>query len=1004
MPERPIQPEINREHDWPLSRLPDLMARRVQEVLLVSSAYDAFILEEDGLLTELIFSEYLDLGLSHAPQVTRASSAEEALQLIRTRSFDLVITMLRLGDMNVSVFRRTVRELRPDLPVVLLIANELELAPLGERRELSGIDGLFVWNGEPRIFLAIIKLLEDRWNVEADTETGGVGVVILVEDSVRYRSTLLPIMYTELVRQTRSVMAEGLNRMQKLLRLRARPKILVAETFEQGMELYQLYREYIFGVITDVSFLREGRPDPQAGIEFIRQIRRDNPDVPALLQSSDPDNRRLAEALQTGFLHKRSPTLHADVREFMLRNFGFGDFVFRTPDGSEVARAADLRSMARVLAEVPAESLEFHARRNHFSNWLRARGEFLLARRLRPRKVSEFSDLEALRRYLILAFEEAVRLNRRGVVAEFSRERFDPGVGFARIGAGSLGGKARGLAFVNALLARHPLDPHFPGVRVHVPRCVVIGTTVFDEFLELNQLRPAALRELEDAQIMQAFLAAGLPADVRDDLRTFLETADYPLAVRSSALLEDSPDYPFAGVYETLMLPNNEADAEARLEQLCRAVRLVYASTFYRSAQRYLGTTPHPAESQKMAVLVQQIVGLQHGQYFYPNFSGVVRSYNFYPFGQMRPEEGVACVVLGLGRMVVEGGPSLRFCPAHPHVLPQLGLGREFLDVSQRDFYAIDLTRQLEVSASQRRDPVVRLELDAAERHGTLAPLGSVWSEENECFYDGIYREGVRAVTFAHVLKSDLFPLAEVLRHLLDLGRQGMGGPVEIEFAVNLTRKPAEFAVLQMRPYGAGREDRPVELEEPPSGQVLCYSEQALGNGILGGICDIVYVRPETFDAARTREIAAELSAVNDELRSARRPFLLIGPGRWGSSNPWLGIPVAWADISAARIIVETALDHQTEGGRGKSQGFAPDPSCGSHFFHNLTASGTAYLTIHPRGGRGWIDWPWLEAQPAQGGGRFIRHVRLPQPLEARIDGRSSRGAVLKCSTRSEMS
>jgi CheY-like chemotaxis protein len=764
MPDRLAQSNIVSGHDWRLSRLPNLMARRVEKVLLVSSAYDAFILEEDGLLTELIFSEYIDLGLSNAPQVTRASSAEEALQLIRASHFDLVITMLRLGDMNVAAFGRAVRELRPGLPVVLLIANELELAPLGERRELSSIDSLYVWNGEPKIFLAIIKLLEDRWNVENDTETGGVGVVILVEDSVRYRSTLLPIMYSELVRQTRSVMAEGLNRMQRLLRLRARPKILVAETFEQGMELYQRYREYIFGVIADVSFLREGRPDPLAGIEFIRQIKRDNPDVPALLQSSDPGNRYLAEAVQTSFLHKRSPTLHEDVREFMLRNFGFGDFVFRMPDGHEVARAADLRSMARVLAEVPPESLEFHARRNHFSNWLRARGEFLLARRLRPRKVSEFSNLETLRRYLILAFEEAVRQNRRGVVADFSRERFDPGVSFARIGAGSLGGKARGLAFIDALLARNPLEHRFSGVRIYVPRCVVIGTSVFDEFLELNHLRPAALRALEDARITGAFLAAELPEDVRDDLRAFLETVRYPLAVRSSALLEDSPDYPFAGVYETHMLPNNDADGEARLEQLCQAVRLVYASAFYRRAQRYLGTTPHPMESQRMGVIVQQIVGSPHEHYFYPSFAGVVRSYNFYPFGQMRPEEGVACVALGLGKLVVEGGPSLRFCPLHPHVLPQLGLGREFLDASQREFYAIDLTGPVHVSESGQYGTIVRLGLEAAERHGTLAALGSVWSEENECFYDGIYREGVRAVTFAHVLKSDLFPLAEVLR------------------------------------------------------------------------------------------------------------------------------------------------------------------------------------------------------------------------------------------------
>ncbi len=977
--------DVSAGHDWRLGRFPNLMPRRIEQILLVSSAYDAFILEEDGLLTELIFSEYVDLGLTHAPRVIRVTNGEEALALLRQRSFDLVITMLRVGDMDVSAFSRAVRELRPALPVVLLIANELELARLGDRRAELGVDGIYVWQGDAKLFLAIIKATEDRWNVGQDTEVGGVGVIILVEDSVRYRSTLLPLMYSELVQQTRAVMTEGLNRMQKLLRLRARPKILMAETFEEGMEHYRRYQEYIFGLITDVSFARGGRQDPQAGIELIRIIREENPDLPVLLQSSDPRNRELATSLAASFLHKRSTTLLHDLREFMLRNFGFGDFVFRTADGREVARASDLRSMARVLADVPAEVLEYHARRNHFSNWLRARTEFVLARRLRPRKVSEFSNLEALRKYLIMAFDEVQRQNRRGVVEDFSRERFDPTASFARIGGGSLGGKARGLAFIDALLARHQLDRQFPDVRIFVPRSVVIGTAIFDEFLDRNRLRRPELYTADEQKLREQFLAAEFPDRVLADLRALLEIVRYPLAVRSSSLLEDSQFYPFAGVYGTYMLPNNHPDLAVRLWQLCEAIKLVFASTFFPSARQYLETTPHHLEAQKMAVIIQQAVGRPHEHYFYPDFAGVVRSYNFYPFGHMKPEDGVASVALGLGKTVVEGGEALRFSPAHPQVLPQLTDGKQFLDQSQRRFFAIDLERA-DCSPTAGEDAAIaELDLDTAESHGTLGAIGSVWSPENQAFYDGIHRPGVRAVTFAHVLKSDLFPLAELLRRLLELARLGLAGPVEMEFAVNLTSPRREFAVLQVRPYGAGGRYEPVDVDGIDRGELVCYSERALGNGIVDGLRDIVYVRPETFDAAETQTIARELAAFNERLRSAEREYLLIGPGRWGSTNRWLGIPVVWGQISAARVIVEASLEN-----------FIVDPSQGSHFFHNLTSLGASYLTINPRLGEGFIDWGWLEALPAEGETRFVRHVRPAEPIEARIDGRTSRGAVLK--------
>ena len=972
------------------ARLPDLMPRRIEDILLVSSEYDSFILEEDGLLTELVFSEYSDLSLTRAPRITRVATGEEALASLRNHRYDLVITMLRLGDMDVVRFSRAARGVAPTVPVVLLIANEIELVRLHDRSQLE-VDGIYVWHGDAKLFLAMIKVLEDAWNVDHDTQTGGVGVIIVVEDSVRFRSSLLPLLYTELVSQTRSVMLEGMNRMQKQLRLRARPKILVAESYESAVHLIDRYRDYLFGVISDVRFARDRQPDPDAGIEVARYVLANSPDMPVLLQSSNAGNRARAEAARAFFLHKRSPTFLDDIRKFILQHFGFGDFIFRNPDREEVDRAADLYEMVNALARVPIESLQYHAQRNHFSNWLRARQEFALARRVRPLRVEDFPGPEDLRKYLIQEFAAALRANRRGVVEDFTRDRFDPSASFARIGGGMLGGKARGLAFLDALLARHDLEPDFEDVRIYVPRSVVIGSDLFDRFLDYNQLRSAALYSESAAWLRQQFLAARFPDDVIDDLRVVVQRARSPLAVRSSSMLEDSLHHPFAGIYDTYMIPNQHASTEARLSDLLDAIKLVYASTFYPEARQYLETTPHRVEEQRMAVVLQQIVGERHERYFYPVISGVVRSYNFYPFGGMRPEEGVAMVALGLGKTVVEGGETLRFCPTRPHILPQMSSATQFLRQSQRGFYAIDLQAMTDWREHGSDAGFARLDLDVAERHGTLAPVGSVWSQENQTFYDGIYRPGPRVVTFAHILKSGLFPLADILKRVLDLGRLGMNGPVEIEFAANVAPDQREFAILQMRPYGADNDDEHVEIDSLAAGDLLCQTGQALGHGVIGGVTDIVYVKPGAFDAAATRGISLEVAALNEALRHEGREYLLIGPGRWGSSNHWLGIPVSFSQISSARVIVETALDH-----------FVVDPSQGSHFFHNLVASGIAYLTVHPSGGGAFIDWEWLSRQPAAAETYHVRHVRLAHPLEARIDGRQSRAAVLKHSRRME--
>ena len=844
---------------------------------------------------------------------------------------------------------------------------------------------VYVWHGDAKLFLAIIKMLEDRMNVAHDTRAAGVGAIIFVEDSVQYRSALLPIIYSELVNQSRSVLADGINRMQKTLRMRARPKILVADTFEQGMRYYDMYRKHLFGVIADVRFPRNGQPDLRAGLDFIRKVKADSPDTPALLQSSSEHNRELAEAIGAQFLHKRSHTLLQDVRDFMLHNFGFGDFVFRMPDNREIARAPDLRALMMALRRVPLESVEYHARRNHFSNWLRARTEFELAARLRPRRVSEFDDFEALRAYLIDSCEEALRRNRRGVIEDFTRHRFDEGTHFARIGSGSLGGKARGLAFVDALLARHKLHEAFDDVRVYVPRSIVIGTDVFDEFLSRNHLWDIASSGLSDVEIRAAFLRSELPIPVLRDLRTFLHVVRTPLAVRSSSLLEDSQYHPFAGIYNTYMLKNSHADGRTRLGHLADAIKLVYASAYYAGARQYLANTPYAIEEQKMAVILQSVVGLRRGDRFYPSLAGTARSYNYYPFGSMRPEDGIASVALGLGAQVVDGGAALRFCPVQPQVLPELCEIDEFINQSQRTFLAINLADPDVGPGDPNYCGPTACELDDAEQDGTLAPVGSVWSPENDALYDGIFRPGVRVVTFAHVLKSDLFPLAAVLRRLLKIGRSGMNAPVDIEFAANLDSSPPEFAVLQIRPCVESDTHHRVEVEHVPEADVLCLTPQALGNGIIGGMHDVVYVRPEVFDASKTEQIAHEIGILNNDLAAEHRTFVLIGPGRWGTSNHWLGIPVTWAQISGARVIVEAALEE-----------FSVDPSQGSHFFHNLTSLGIAYLSVNERAGMGRLDWDWLARQHAIVETEFIRLVRLEAPLEARVDGGASRAVIFK--------
>jgi hypothetical protein len=967
----------------------ELQPFRIREVLLVSSLYDSYILEEDGLLSESLDAEFLDVRLSQAPRVTQVSTAEAALRELDARPIDLVITMTRLGDMEVVEFGRRLKEQHPMKPLVLLADSPASASRIKEHdaSAINIFDQVFMWRGDTRLFLAIIKYIEDSANVEHDTRLAGVRTIILIENSVRFYSTYLPLLYAQLMKQTQALIGDVANARQRLRRLKARPKILLGETFEAGWALFEKYREYTLGIISDARFSRRGRIDPEAGLEFVRQVKRGHPDMPALIQSYDGGLAAKANALGAAFLHKRSKQLHQEILRFLETSLGFGDFVFMLPDGREVGRARNLAEMRAMLRQVPEESLRYHASRNHFSNWCRARTEFALAERMRPVTVEAFPSIEGLRRYLVEAFSQLYTETRRGVVADYATG-FDEKSGFARIGSGSMGGKGRGLGFIHSQIASLSLANR-EGVDVFVPPAAVIGTDVFEQFLRDNRLTELALSDAADEAIAAAFLEGELEASTLRDLGSFVERIRYPIAVRSSSLLEDSYDQPFAGIYHTYMLPNNDPGPEARLQDLCTAVKLVYASTFFRNAKAYLHNTPYRAEEEKMAVVLQQVVGRQHGQYFYPDFAGVARSYNFYPVLDLTADGGIAVAALGFGRTVVEGGRAVRFSPAAPRSIPQFSNATDILHNAQSEFFALDLQRRLRPRPGGGDDTLVSLGLDVAEAHGTLGAVASVYSQDNDAVYDGLSRRGVRLVTFAPILKNELFPLAEILRELMQFGKKALSCEVEIEFAVDLKGSDgvARFGVVQIRPMvvEAGTANLDEVLQSRGRDDILCASEHALGHGRVHDIRDVVYVRPQSFDRSRTTEIGAEVGVFNHILGEDGRPYLLIGPGRWGTADRWLGIPAEWRQISGARAIVETELDE-----------LSVEPSDGTHFFQNLTSFGIGYFTVNRRTGGGWVDYAWLDAQPAEQETRYLRHVRLSHALDLRLDGHSRRGLILK--------
>lgn len=969
--------------------LQTLMPFHVHNILLVSSLYDSFILQQDGQLSELIVDEFLDLNLRTTPGLTHVSSGAEALDLAtRQRRFNLIITTPNPGDMSAVELARRVKEAGLQVPVVLLAYNNRELGEFLARHDVSDIDRIFLWQGDVRILLAIVKYVEDRANVAHDTQEAGVQVILVVEDNVGFYSSFLPIVFTEVLGHHQRLISEGVNVSHKLLRMRARPKILLCQNWEEAWEVFSRYQEFLLGIVSDIDFPRAGRHASGTGIEFTRQVKEAWPDIPVLLQSGRPEYEPQAREAGADFLVKGSPTFLADLRRFMVEQFSFGDFVFRLPDGREVDRAGDLQSLEQKLKAVPAASLGFHGARNHFSNWLKARTEFALAYELRPRRIEDFSTPEELRQTLIQAIEDYRRTQRRGIVEDFRPRSFDSAGSFARIGGGSLGGKARGLAFVRHLFDTFDVSSRFEDVQVSVPPAVVLGTEVFDRFLENNRLLDFAMRGGDDGAIDRRFQRADFPEETVLDLSAFLELVRYPLAIRSSSLLEDSQYLPFTGVYETYMLPNAHPDPLVRLRQLVAAIKKVYASAFSAHAKAYLEATPYRLEEEKMAVIVQRVVGAPHGDRFYPDFAGVARSHNFYPTAPLTAADGIAAVGLGLGRTVVEGDKCLSFCPRYPQHMVQFSAIKDILGNSQREFWALHLSQDTPPVDAPEFAREVQYGLGVAEEDGTLALVGSTYSHENLAVYDGLSRPGVRLVSFAPILKHRSFPLASILEVLLEIGSHGVGAPVEIEFAVNLQvgpGAPKEFGFLQMRPLSLSREHQAVDIGAPEEGALICRSARVLGNGRVDTIHDAVVVDIGSFNRSRSRETAAEVAQFNARLVHEGRPYLLIGVGRWGSHDPWLGIPVTWDQISGARVIIEAGF-----------KDFRVTPSQGSHFFQNLTSFQVGYFSVNPEIGEGAVDWEWLGAQPPLRDTGVVRHLRFEEPLVVKMDGRRQQGVVFK--------
>jgi len=965
----------------------NLMNKRIYNVLLIATKYDAFMLEDDGRVDEQIFNEYTALSLRYPPRFTQVTTEEEAFAELKNRNFELIICMPNMDKRDIFSAAKEIKIHYPNIPIVVLTPFSKEVSKRIANEDLSAIDYVFSWLGNAELLLAIIKLIEDKMNPPDDIASVGVQTILLVEDSVRFYSSALPHLYRFILEQSRMFAKEALNEHQRTLRMRGRPKIKLARTYEEAVRIFDQYRDNILGIISDMSFMRDGQKDPYAGYKFGRYVRKTGMIIPIIMESSEVANQVYAKELGASFIDKNSKSYPQDLRKKIMQRFGFGDFVILNPQTKEeIMRIKNLKDLQKKVFQIPDDSLVYHLSRNHFSRFFYSRAMFPPAEVLKRVDVSDYNNMDEARQLIFDLIVEYRRMKNSGVVAVYQKERFDEYSNFARIGDGSLGGKGRGLAFIGAMVKRYPKleQEHFS---VTIPKTVVICTDIFDEFMETNELYPLALSDVEDDVILKYFLRASLPTRLIEDLMAFFDVIKGPLAIRSSSLLEDSHYQPFAGIYSTYMIPKLE-DKYEMLRMLSDAIKAVYASVFYRDSKAYMTATSNLIDQEKMAVVLQEVVGNQYNDHFYPTLSGVARSLNFYPIGNEKAEDGIANIALGLGKYIVDGGQTLRFSPRHPHNILQMSTVDFALRETQTRYYALDLknmTTQFSVDDSFN---LLRLNLKDADADGALKYIVSTYDPYDQIIRDGYYPGGRKILSFVNILQHDVFPLADTLTQILHIGQNEMGRPVEIEFAVNINVKDpskATFYLLQIRPIVDNKEVMDEDLTLVEQQDTLLSSTSVLGHGLVTDVQDVVYVKTGAFSSSNNQLIAYEIEKINRQFTAEGKGYVLVGPGRWGSSDSWLGIPVKWPHISNARVIVECGLEN-----------YRVDPSQGTHFFQNLTSFGVGYFTVNPFKGDGWFDESFLNAQPAVQETDFVRHVRFEKPIVIKMDGKRSLGVVLK--------
>lgn len=956
----------------------DLMPDRVREILLVATLYDSFILQQEGRLTEKIYDDYFKLSLSNAPRITHAASGSEAISKLTHKHFDMVIIMLRIDEINPIPLVKEIRERQADTPTVLLLNDNSEIPVLFKwKDQLDLFTEIFVWNGDSKVFLAMVKHIEDLMNVDNDTRLGMVQVILLVEDSIRYYSRYLPILYTAIIEQTQQLMTEeNFDDRNQLLRLRSRPKVLTARNYNEAVEIIETHKDYMLCIISDMSYDKDGQRNPRAGFELLSYVKNILPNLPTVIQSSDAENAFLAQRLEADFINKNSDTLAEDLGQFMQRHLGFGPFIFRSPRGKPPKQATTLAEMGDVIETVTDESLLYHGRENHFSAWLMARGEIQMARRIQPITISEFTDTNELRQFLVNVFRRVHLDKHRGTIVAYDKSLLAEDQLIVRLADGSMGGKGRGLAFINALIQGEKLPETIDNVAVRIPRTAIIGGHAYLQFITTKPFRDANAHRLNYSIIRRAALNTPLPDELMARLKEYLVHVTQPLAIRSSGLLEDSISYPFSGVYPTYFLPNCHPDPEQRLRHLADAIRLVYVSVFSPGAQGYLDSISFPVEEERMAVVIQELVGQRYENRFYPHISGVAQSYNYYPFSRMKPEDGMATIATGLGKHVCEGGNSHRFCPR----LPRLDIEKvdQRLESSQKNLWALNLEQSNFSDRYEEDATLIQLPLEQAEADGVLEFLASVWDAQNQRLEPGIYLPGPRIVDFAQILKYDLFPLAKSVTTILNTFTHAMGSPVEVEFAVDMSdyRKPV-FNVLQIKHMIKQDADFTLDADSLNRDEMLLMTDHGLGNGQIDDITDIIFADMRLFDRSKTREMTEELEYFNKKLKSEGRKYILIGPGRWGTHDRWLGIPVRWSQISGAGAIVEIDMPD-----------IYVDASQGSHFFHNITSMKVGYFTVQSKNRFHLLDMDWLRNQTIEERTEYFIHIRTLDPAIIQMDGR----------------